>query len=454
MIKNLLTIAAICVSLSTIKAQNFLQAEPAGSLKNAVRYEAPAQNQSLEKTSAIAVGDTLWYFLNKHYYRNLSGVGYYTFLSPNTSFITHCGSNFNNTNPNLSILGLEGVVSRVSTSPSPSVTVRLYLTNVVGGVPVLPALDSITAVCTGTSATFASGNFAGPKFVSGDYAVLFKCASAVAGDQVKLWMNNAHVAAATATTAVTGSKYGEGYGYIRAASSATTPSSFYVTTGAFINADTDFEFLVAPRVAFSASAAQAAPTGSCAGIAYTFTNNSSYQLAHRQYNLNEFSRFWAPFSNTVATIAADSVFTWNFGDATGNFYTVSSMPNIAHTYGGAGTFTGTLTAKYQKMTGSGYKMQDATTFAKTIAVCSGIQTFSGVEAVNVYPNPSTGIVNIANLPSETSIEVVNMLGQSVYSLKTTQGDHAIDLSTLPNGSYFVKISSVNEKTKIVKLILN
>ncbi len=267
-------------------------------------------------------------------------------------------------------------------------------------------------------------------------------------------MNNAHVAAATATTAVTGSNYGEGFGVIRAASSATTPSSFLPTTSAFINADTDFEFLVAPRVAFSGSALQSSPTGSCAGTAYTFTNNSSYHLTHRQYNLNEFKRFWAPFSNTVAVINADSVSTWNFGDATGNFYTVSSMPNIAHTYGGAGTFTGTLTVKYQKMTGSGVKLQDQTTFLKTIAVCSGIQSLSGVEAVNVYPNPSTGLVNIANLPSESTIEVVNMLGQSVYSLKTNSGDHSMDLSTLPNGSYFVKISSVNEKTKIVKLILN
>ena len=110
------------------------------------------------------------------------------------------------------------------------------------------------------------------------------------------------------------------------------------------------------------------------------------------------------------------------------------------------------------MTGSGVKLQDATTFAKTIAVCSGIQNLSGPEAVNIYPNPSTGLVNVANLPSESSIEVINMLGQSVYSLKAISGDHSVELSnflsTLSKGTYFVKISSVNEKTKIVKLILN
>jgi hypothetical protein len=226
------------------------------------------------------------------------------------------------------------------------------------------------------------------------------------------------------------------------------------TTGAFINADTDFEYLVAPRVAFNASAVQASASGTlCTGTAYTFTNNSSYQLGHRQYNLNEFYRMWRPFNNTV-TITPDSVYTWNFGDGTGPMYTTSGIPNIAHTYTAAGVYTGTLTAKYQRMADSGVKLQDATTFAKGVAVCAGIQVLAGVEAVNVYPNPSTGLVYIANLPSESNIEVLNMLGQSVYSSKANQGNFTADLSTLPNGSYFVKISAVNEKTKIVKLILN
>ncbi len=106
------------------------------------------------------------------------------------------------------------------------------------------------------------------------------------------------------------------------------------------------------------------------------------------------------------------------------------------------------------MADSGTKAQDAATFSKTMAVCSGVQVFSGVEAVNVYPNPSTGLVYVANLPSESTIEVVNMLGQSVYKANANAGNFTADLSTLSNGSYFVKVNSVNEKTKIVKLIIN
>ncbi len=448
MIKKLLFITALCASVGFANAQTNLVAQGAGPLKKQPVQESPYSNLNIqsginEKTSTVAIGDTLWYYFLKHYYRNAASVGFYTFKSPNGSGVTHFGSRFNNTNPNMSILGLECVASRNASSPSASVTVRMYLTNVTAGLPVFPALDSVTAVCTGTAGTFLGGNFATPKFVSGDYAVLYKCIPSAAGDTAKVWMNNANTPASTSTVA--NCKYGEGYGYLRLG------STFTVTTGLF-GAGTDFEYLVAPRVAFNASAVQFAPTGSCTSVAYTFTNNSSYQLGHRQYNENEFYRRWLPF--LTSGLAPDSVYTWNFGDATGNMYTPSSMPNIAHTYAAPGSYTGTLTAKYQRMSDSGIKLQDATTFVKTVAVCSGVQVFSGVEAVNVYPNPSSGFVNIANLPSESNIEVVNMLGQSVYTSKANQGNFTADLSTLPNGSYFVKISAVNEKTKIVKLILN
>lgn len=442
MIKKLLTISAFFAAFS-VNAQTNLVAQPEGAFKRQPVVESPYSNPSvLEKTSAVTIGDTLWYFYNKHVYRNAASTGFYTFKSPNTSGVTHFGSIFKNTNPNLAVTGLECIASVQAGSPTGSLTVRMYLTNVVAGIPTFPALDSVSAVVTSTAGNFYGANFTVPNFVTGDYAVLYKCIPTVAGDTLKVWMNNANTPTSTAAAAT---KYGESFGALRLA------GSFMTTTGLF-GAGTDFEFMVAPRVGFTASAAQTSPTGSCTTVAYTFTNNSSYYLGHRQYNLNEFYRHWKPFLTTG--LAPDSVFTWNFGDGTGDMYTPTSMPNIAHTYASPGTYNGTLTAMYQKMSDLGVKVQDATTFAKTVAVCTGIQNLSGVEAVNVYPNPSTGLVNIANLPYETNIEVVNMLGQSVYSAKVNQGNFTADLSTLPNGSYFVKISSANEKTKIVKLILN
>lgn len=449
MIKKLLSIVAIAAFVGTASAQTNLVAEPAGPLTKQAVVESNLNPNANAKLSTILVGDTLWYYFNKHFYRNAAGTGYYTLKAPYSSTavtIDRFGNVFKN-NGSLTVAGLEAVVSRQATSPSASITVRIMLYNVTAGMPVMPALDSISAVVTGTAATFVGGNFSTPKVVTGDYAVMYKRVSSVTGDTIRAWMNNAYTSTATAGTAA--QKYGEGMGLSRISGTVMSNTNLYGT-------NTDFEFLVAPRVGFQATASQSSSSASpyCTSTPYTFNNTSSYWLGHRMYNLNEFYRRWRPFTNTV-TITPDSVYTWNFGDGTGNQFTTTGNPNINHAYATAGTFNGTLTAKYQKMADSGVNLQDAANFSKTVSTCAGISTISGIEAVVLYPNPSnTGLVNIANLPSESTIEVINVLGQSVFKDKANAGTYSADLSALPNGSYFVKINANNEKNKIVKLILN
>jgi hypothetical protein len=521
MIKKLLTTASLLALFGAANAQNAkLSAESAPAIsKKAVQ---PASMQA-SKTSSVAIGDTLWYFFNKHFYRNPSGTGYFTVKSPYQSSavtLTHFGCRFLNTG-SLMVNGLEAVVSRHSASSSASVTVNVILCNVVGGQPVLPGVDSISAVLTGTAATFVGGDFTVPKVMTGDFAVVYRCASP-AGDTIRAWMNNA--APATATVPVA-QRYGEGLGHVRIA------TTFTNMTGVF-GPQSDYEFLVAPRVGFVAQAAQNSPPTSpyCVNKPYTFTNASSAWLTHRQYNLNQFYKTWKPFANTVSTINPDSVLTWDFGDGTGPMYAY----NQVHTYMMPGSFTGTLTAKYQPMADiAGTSVYtDMATFTKSVApapsvsltsssntictsgsggtavtltgspsggvysgpnvvgnqftapaaagsytatysytdtatgcsnatndvivasICMGMVEFSGTELINVYPNPSAnGHITIANLPANTEVQIINMLGQSVYKEKAS-GNLNADLSNLNNGSYFVKITSGNEKAKIVKLILN
>ena len=442
MIKKLLIISAFFAAFS-VNAQSNLIAEPAILNGKPSVIESPSAPSALNynaKSSAITLGDTLWYFFNKTFYKNPGG-SYYTFnLVKTYTVITHVASRFQNVG-NLAVNGLEAIISRGVTT-STAATARLILCNVVSGQPVLPGLDSVSIVitATNTSGYTYGANFGSTKFVSGDYAVVMRNASVSNTDTLKIWMTNG-----LTTT------FGEGMGHMRIV------GSFTNTTGVFTSpVGNDFEMLVAPRVGFTGSAGAGVPSASvlCTTIPYTFNNTSSYHIGHRQYNLNEFYRRWRPFTNTITAIPADSVFTWTFGDATGNFYTTTGMPSINHTYSSAGTFNGSLIARYQKQADSGVKLADAANFAKTVAICGGVQSVSGLEAINVYPNPSTGLVNISNLPYESTIDVVNMLGQLVHSSKANQGNYTADLSTLPNGSYFVKISVPNEKTKIVKLILN
>lgn len=69
--------------------------------------------------------------------------------------------------------------------------------------------------------------------------------------------------------------------------------------------------------------------------------------------------------------------------------------------------------------------------------------------INLFPNPTTGIVNITNTELNT-VAVYNMLGQVLSTLENVQ---KIDLSSFENGTYIVKVISENNTiTKKVNLI--
>ncbi len=82
------------------------------------------------------------------------------------------------------------------------------------------------------------------------------------------------------------------------------------------------------------------------------------------------------------------------------------------------------------------------------------------EGISVYPNPSSGIVNLRmNLTNSTTlkVEVLNVTGTQtgVYQTmgKVKSGEVSIDLSALPNGMYLLWISS-DKATIGKKVILN
>jgi PKD repeat protein len=71
--------------------------------------------------------------------------------------------------------------------------------------------------------------------------------------------------------------------------------------------------------------------------------------------------------------------------------------------------------------------------------------------ISVFPNPSSGIINLAyalGASTDLKIEVTNMLGQSVYASVekgVTGGTKTIDLSTASKGVYMVTISTGTDK---------
>jgi len=75
------------------------------------------------------------------------------------------------------------------------------------------------------------------------------------------------------------------------------------------------------------------------------------------------------------------------------------------------------------------------------------------ENVKVFPNPSAGLINV-NIQSDvkvSQINVVNVVGQVVYTEQVPQTQNTIQLNELPEGIYFVQV--ISKDTKIVKRIV-
>ena len=72
--------------------------------------------------------------------------------------------------------------------------------------------------------------------------------------------------------------------------------------------------------------------------------------------------------------------------------------------------------------------------------------------LSLYPNPTTGIVNIQTKEKISSISVYNAAGQKVPFNSLNQENTSIDISSLPGGIYFIELNLNNKTIKRYKVI--
>ena len=83
-------------------------------------------------------------------------------------------------------------------------------------------------------------------------------------------------------------------------------------------------------------------------------------------------------------------------------------------------------------------------------------TETQTEQIRIYPNPSNGILNIQQTEnSKAALEIFTATGQLIFSSAISQQTSSIDISSLSQGLYIVKLSDKTGKVCIVeKLIKN
>ena len=73
------------------------------------------------------------------------------------------------------------------------------------------------------------------------------------------------------------------------------------------------------------------------------------------------------------------------------------------------------------------------------------------EQIMIYPNPATEVVNVKSDYSITRIDVMNFVGQTIYTNSDVAAMTAkINVTTFKPGVYFVKVST-SEGVRTVKI---
>jgi hypothetical protein len=381
--KNLLLFAAFIALSASINAQSpKLISETQVANPFVRQLNASASESSESKLATSTVHDTLHYFFSKHYYRNPNTP---TTNPPNLNFLTikspypganvgYCGAVFLNSS-SVNVHGLEGLVIKNQGSVSNSVGVKLYLCNVNGAnLPIMPPLDSVlTSVSAATAGVWAGGTFTAPVTVTGNFAVLFNIGSNIAGDTIRLFLNNAFTAT---STALSSQKYGEGLGIIR------FNGNYQLTTGVFGGAaGNDYEFIVAPYVSYNITAAATAATPTICNLSMGSFNNLSTPMnliENRQFNFNKFKPYWTPTNTLIPT--TDSIYNWAFsGTSTGT----STAKNPTAYFNVLGNQTAALTVKQRYSTvglGNSFASDVAMTTVSVTNATSPSVTVSGITA--------------------------------------------------------------------------
>ncbi len=169
----------------------------------------------------------------------------------------------------------------------------------------------------------------------------------------------------------------------------------------------------------------------------------------------------SPVSHTITVNANPAVPTITVG---GNTLTSSSTTgnqwylNNALIGGATNqTYTATANGLYTVVVSNSFGCKATST--ATNLTTTGISSVADNNIFTVFPNPSNGILNInfAGLSEHIIIEVINNLGQVVYTEKINDctGDchKTIDISSLGKGIYLLKIVA-NENIQTKKILLN
>lgn len=86
-------------------------------------------------------------------------------------------------------------------------------------------------------------------------------------------------------------------------------------------------------------------------------------------------------------------------------------------------------------------------------ITTGINNVADADHIRIYPNPTSDVVNISGLGKESHVEVIDLVGNTVFQENTNAASYKIDLSNNAKGMYIYKIFDGTQQLKTGKIIV-
>lgn len=109
----------------------------------------------------------------------------------------------------------------------------------------------------------------------------------------------------------------------------------------------------------------------------------------------------------------------------------------------------TVTANYTVTGTSVFGCNATAIVTESVSACIGIEALNNNTSIQVYPNPTNGLLNIelvTDINNDIHIQITNTLGQSVYAQTVTSSKTIINTNDFGKGIYFITITKGNRRT--------
>lgn len=74
-----------------------------------------------------------------------------------------------------------------------------------------------------------------------------------------------------------------------------------------------------------------------------------------------------------------------------------------------------------------------------------------IKDITIFPNPATNLITVKNIKQDFTVEVYNIIGQKIKEQAISPENNTIDVSSLSNGAYILKLQDYDGAMKFIKL---